>query len=128
MIGKIETSQDIVQETERLEAEAEMHRQHVKDNLGSIQEDMKVSNLAKDVVHSPITQEALKYAAGVGSFLLINALIPRRSSWLLRLTLPFVANHYLLKFVDNNYGQWSEQLTQKIDQTQVEKKLNIASL
>ncbi len=127
MIGKIETTQDIILEKERLEAEAEMHKQQLKNNIETIQDEMKASKLAKDVLRSPNTQEALKYAAGIGSFLLLNLVLPRRTSIVARLVLPFVANHYAAKYIDQNYGNWSTQLIDKIDQRQVENRLNAAA-
>jgi hypothetical protein len=86
-----------------------------------------VTKLAKDVLRSPNTQEAIKYAAGIGSFLLLNLVLPRRTSLVARVVLPFVANHYVSKFIDQNYGTWSTQLIGKIDQSQVENRLNAAA-
>jgi hypothetical protein len=126
MIGKIETTEDINQEKERLTAEAEMHKQQLKNSIETLQNEVKVSKVAKDVLRSETTPEVLKYAAGVGTFVLINTILPRRTSWLIRMTLPFFANRYLVKYIDQNYSNWSEQLVDKIDQQKTERQLNAA--
>lgn len=126
MIGKIETTEDINQEKERLTAEAEMHKQQLKNSIETLQNEVKVSKVAKDVLRSETTPEVLKYAAGVGTFMLINTILPRRTSWLIRMTLPFFANRYLMKYIDQNYPNWSEQLVDKIDQQKTERQLNAA--
>ncbi|MDJ1472296.1 hypothetical protein QNI19_05145 [Cytophagaceae bacterium DM2B3-1] len=124
MIGNIETDQDFLSEKERLVAEAEMHKGQIKQTIKTLKDEVKPSNLAKDVLGSSFTPELLKYGACIGSFVLVNALLPRRTSWLIKAVVPFIANRYLSKYIDQNYYTWSNQIVDQIDHAETERKLN----
>jgi|GEM_PF-7004581 len=118
MIGKIETAHDIDTAKERLEAEAEMHKQQLKRNFATLQNQVTPVNIAKNVVRSQYTPEILKYTADIGAFVLINKVLPKRTAWILKLVIPFFANRYLNRYIDRNYITWSYKLTQAIDKSE----------
>lgn len=124
MIGNIETDQDFQSEKERLTAEAEMHKGQLKQSIKTLKDEVKPTNLAKDVLGSSFTPEVLKYGACIGSFMLVNALLPRRTSWLIRAVVPFITNRYLSKYIDQNYYSWSNEIVDQIDKSITERKLN----
>jgi len=127
MIGKIETTQDINSEKERLSAEAEMHKQQLKQSLDNLKDEVKVTKLARTAIQSPVTPDVIKYGVGIGSFVLINTILPKGTSWVIRLVAPFFANRYLNKYIDQNYPMWSDKLLHAIDKKETEQKLNQSS-
>lgn len=114
MIGKIETTQDINAEKERLSAEAEQRKREMKRSFSQLQEEVNPKQLAKNALNSPNTPEVLKYGATIASFALASAILPR-GSWLLKLAVPFIAHRYASRYIDENYNAWSRKLTDQLE-------------
>ncbi|MCU0353759.1 MAG: hypothetical protein MUD08_08495 [Cytophagales bacterium] len=117
MIGKIETTQDINAEKERLAAEAEQRKREMKRSFSQLQQEVNPTQLAKNALNSPATPEVLKYGATIASFALASAILPR-GSWLLKLAVPFIAHRYASRYVDENYSTWSQKLTEQLERRQ----------
>ncbi len=115
MIGKIENTQDILQEKERLLEESKMHQKQIKANMDSIRQEAQLSNLLKEVLYNQTTYNVIKYTATVGSFALINKILPKSTSIVLRMAIPFVWSQLVGKWIGRNYPVWSNKLVESLE-------------